>query len=117
MCRCPLSNYLLTLPPSSLCKGPELAGTQKTPFYVLLRLDNFHVAPAPQSGVNPTWWAKHIKMNVNDKLKGVKALLMQLVTEQPSMREDDESVSSSRVAVVGLKNAMEELPVEAEEEE
>ena len=109
-----------SLPSSSFLKGDELATTRKTPFYLYLRLDQFHlVTPGIQanSGVTSTWWAGYAKKTVTEKLKMLKQLLSTMVTEQPPVREDDESGSSSRAAVAGLKTAMDDADVEAEEEE
>ena len=77
--------------------------TLKNPFYVMLKLDQFHLAPqgAPtaQSGVTSAWWTTYNKKPVGDKLKLLKQLLIPMITEMPSLNEDDETVAASRAAV------------------
>ena len=108
-----------SLPSTSFLKGVDIASTLKNPFYVMLRLDQFHLAPqgvAPvPSGVPHTWWASYTKTNINDKLKALKALLMPMITEMPSLNEEDESVTASRAAMTGLQTSLADVRTEAEE--
>ena len=110
-----------SLPSTSFLKGVDIASTIKSPFFVMLRLDQFHLAPqgvAPvPSGVTHTWWAAYTKKGTSDKLKAVKALLGPLIVEMPSLNEEDESVAASRAAMTGLQTSLGETPTGADEEE
>ena len=73
------------------------------------------------SGVTHSWWSSYGKKSLNDKLKALKALLMPMITEMLSLREDDEAVGISRATATSLKSTLDETKTgvvkEKEEEE
>ena len=67
--------------------------------------------------VPANWWFTYNKQTLHDKLKSLKLLLTTMIADQPSIREEDESVGASRAAVVGLTNDIDETKVDANEED
>ena len=109
-----------SLPSTSTLKGVDISSTLKNPFYVMLRLDQFHLAPqnvAPvPSGVTHAWWTAYTKKSTSEKLKAVKALLVLNVSVMPNLNEEDESVTDSRAAVSGLQSSL-DIQTRADEDE
>ena len=105
-----------SLPSSSFLKGPELAGTQKNPLYVLF-------PPCATWVRNSREWSRpNVEEHFHQeeyqrKAEGPQGALMPMITEMPPFQEDDESVVVSRAAVNGLKNTLEETKTDAEEAE